>query len=145
MPCRPCCQPGRTSAGFPAPAQLLELEAILQHPPHAPSAGADLGCQRIVHDGAGRLRWRITERVEAFLTQHLGNPEVPAGELQAEWSALMAELRRVHTRRARCGRCRHHRAHRGLGRGAMGPAPARRAARGAQDDWLPDNWREVCA
>lgn len=39
---------------------------------------------------------RITMEIQAFLDNTLGRPEISATEIQRQWSALMAELHRVH-------------------------------------------------
>ncbi len=86
----------------------------------------------------------ITERLGMFLNRHLGNTGVSAGELQAEWSNLMAELRRVHTQ---AGALQTVAA---ITQRIKASGAARWAQRlreeprdGAQDKWLPNHWRET--
>ena len=38
---------------------------------------------------------RVIEDIRRFLSETLGNPEIEDAQMQAEWSALMAELSRV--------------------------------------------------
>ncbi len=130
--------------GSYTPAQLLELEAILQHHLTRHRLAQTWVVKESFMTVLAGCGGGITERVEAFLTQHLGNPEVPAGELQAEWSALMAELRRVHTQ-AGALRTIADITERIEASGAEQWAQRLREEprEGAQDDWLPDNWREV--
>jgi very-short-patch-repair endonuclease len=48
--------------------------------------------QRVLDGRTGR----ITDNIRSFISSSLGNPEVSVEDFQAEWSALMAELSRLH-------------------------------------------------
>ncbi|MGH7847648.1 MAG: AAA domain-containing protein, partial [Candidatus Binatia bacterium] len=47
--------------------------------------------QKVLDGSSGH----VVDKIREFLASSLGNPEGPDGEMQAEWSSLMAELSRV--------------------------------------------------
>jgi very-short-patch-repair endonuclease len=70
-------------------------EVLLHHLTQNRLAGAwamKERCQQWLHGCGGG----ITEAVRQFVEQTLGNPAVAEAGLQAQWSALLEELRRVH-------------------------------------------------
>ncbi len=95
--------------------------------------------QKVLDEKAGR----IVDDIRRFLAQTLGNPVIPDAEMQAVWSALMAELSRVLgigsqlvIVRDVCGKI-----------GASG-APRyaellRQPLTSTVDNQLPDNWRKA--
>ena len=95
--------------------------------------------QKVLEGKSGR----VIEDIRRFLAQSLGNPAVPDAEMQAAWSALMAELSRIHglgthlsTVGAICGKI------------DMSGAPKYAAAlrtplESVVDSLLPDNWRQA--
>lgn len=86
----------------------------------------------------------ITEQLTAFLNKRLGNPEYTDSDIQAEWSKLMEELRRVHSL---AGNLKTISAitQQIESSGAKKWALTLRteACSGVHDALLPDNWREV--
>ncbi|MBI2883456.1 MAG: hypothetical protein HYY11_06075 [Candidatus Methylomirabilis oxyfera] len=75
--------------------QLAELEKALRH--HLTKSrlanvwAAKERFQKVLEGRAGR----IIDELRRFLSTTLGNPEIEDARMQAEWSALMAELARV--------------------------------------------------
>jgi very-short-patch-repair endonuclease/phosphopantetheinyl transferase (holo-ACP synthase) len=86
---------------------------------------------------------RVIEDIRRFLTEILGNPEIEDARMQAEWTALMAELSRV------LGLGTHLAALReGCGKIEASGAPKyaaslKRPLEGTVDGLLPDNWRSA--
>ena len=78
-----------------SPQPLAELERALRH--HlAKSRLANVWAlkerfQKVLEGRTGR----VTEDIRRFLAETLGNPEIEDARMQAEWTALMAELSRV--------------------------------------------------
>lgn len=86
----------------------------------------------------------ITEQLREFLNKHLGNPDVPESDIQADWSKLVEELRRIH---GLAGNLKTVTDVTQLieASGAKQWAIKLRKEQhpGAHDALLPDNWREV--
>ena len=86
---------------------------------------------------------RVIEDIRRFLAEMLGNPEIEDARMQAEWTALMAELSRV------LGLGTHLAALReGCGKAEASGAPKyaaslKRPLEGTVDGLLPDNWRSA--
>lgn len=95
--------------------------------------------QKVLEGRDGRIICSIRD----FLAQKLGNPTVDDAQMQAEWSALMAELARVlglgtyiSTVQQVCGKIEDS--------GAPKYAEAlRKPLNGTVDSMLPDNWRSA--
>lgn len=125
------------------PQRLDELEAGLRH---------HLTKNRLANVWAAKERFqkvllgrtgRVTEDIRRFLSKTLGNPEVDDARMQAEWSALMAELSRVlgvgthlATVRDVCDKIE------------VSGAPKyavllKQPFEGTVDGFLPDNWRKA--
>jgi Cdc6-like AAA superfamily ATPase len=77
------------------PQRLADLERALRH---------HLTKNRLANVWAHKERFqkilkertgRVTEDIHRFLTETLGNPEIEDARMQADWTALMAELSRV--------------------------------------------------
>jgi very-short-patch-repair endonuclease len=86
----------------------------------------------------------ITEQLREFLNKRLGSPECADSDIQAEWSKLMEELRRVHSL---AGSLKTVADVTQLIESSGAKQWAFKLRRdpypGAQDALLPDNWREV--
>ena len=123
------------------PQRLSELENALQH--HITKA-------RLANVWASREHFqtaldgksgRVVGKIQDFLNEVLGNPDVSDVEMQAAWSALMAELSRV------LGLARHLDDVRdATDKVAASGAPQyahllRQPLEGATDPILPNNWR----
>ena len=95
--------------------------------------------QKVLEGRMGRV---ITD-IRWFLAERLGNPEIEDAWIQAEWTALMAELSRV------LGLGTHLAAlHEGCGKVEASGAPKyagllKRPLAGTVDGLLPDNWRSA--
>ena len=86
----------------------------------------------------------ITEQLRDFLNKRLGNPDSAESDIQAEWSSLMEELRRIHTLTGNVKTIaevtqliENSGAKHWAKRLCEEPHP------GTHDRLLPDNWREV--
>jgi very-short-patch-repair endonuclease len=95
--------------------------------------------QKILENRKGR----IIETIRKFLTDELGNPTVPDSQMQASWSALMAELARVHGLSVHLATVRE-----GCALVANGGAPKyahqlKQSMTSPSDSLLPDNWRKA--
>jgi tetratricopeptide (TPR) repeat protein/very-short-patch-repair endonuclease/phosphopantetheinyl transferase (holo-ACP synthase)/Cdc6-like AAA superfamily ATPase len=123
--------------------RLAELEKALRH---------HLTKNRLANVWAAKERFqkvlegrtgRVIEDIRRFLSKILGNPEIEDARMQAEWSALMAELSRV------LGVGTHLAAVRDVcGTVEASGAPRYAAALkqplvGTVDGLLPDNWRQA--
>lgn len=123
--------------------RLTELEKALRH---------HLTKNRLANVWAHKERFqkvlegrtgRVIEDIRRFLAETLGNPEIEDARMQAEWTALMAELSRV------LGLGTHFVAlHEGCGKVEASGAPKYAAAlkrplEGTVDVLLPDNWRSA--
>jgi hypothetical protein len=123
--------------------RLAELEKALRH--HLTKSrlanvwAAKERFQRVLQSRTGR----VIEDLRRFLSETLGNPEIEDARMQAEWSALMAELSRVlglgtHLTAVRdvCGKVE-----------ASGSpkyaASLKQPLEGTVDGLLPDNWRKA--
>ncbi len=86
---------------------------------------------------------RVIENLRRFLSETLGNPDVEDARMQAEWSALMAEISRV------LGLSTHLAAVRDVCYKVEASGAPRYAAalkqplEGTVDHFLPDNWRNT--
>ncbi len=121
--------------------QLTDLEKALRH--HLTKNRltqvwvAKERLQKVLEGRSGR----ITEKLRRFVNVTLGNPEIEDSRMQAEWSALMAELSRV------LGLSVHLDAVRQIcdmveASGAPNYAALlKQRPEGALDSLLPDNWR----
>lgn len=95
--------------------------------------------QKVLEGRAGR----VIEDIRQFLAETLGNPEIEDARMQAEWTALMADLSRV------LGLGTHLAALReGCGKVEASGAPKyaaslKRPLGGTVDGLLPDNWRSA--
>ena len=86
---------------------------------------------------------RVIEEIRRFLSETLGNPEIEDARMQAEWSALMAELSRVLGLGTHLAAVRHV-----CDKVEASGAPRYAAAlkqplEGTMDHFLPDNWRDA--
>ncbi|HSV74602.1 MAG TPA: AAA domain-containing protein [Chthonomonadales bacterium] len=123
--------------------RLAELERALRH--HLTKNRLANVCshkerfQKVLEGRTGR----IIEDVRRFLAETLGNPEIDDARMQAEWTALMAELRRVlglgthlTTVREVCDKVEAS----GAPRYA---AALKQPVAGTVDGLLPDSWRKA--
>jgi len=125
------------------PQRLAELEKALRH---------HLTKNRLANVWATKERFqkvleghtgRIIENLRRFLSETLGNPAIEDARMQAEWSALMAELSRV------LGLTTHLAAVRDVcekieASGAPQYATSlKHRLEGTVDGLLPDNWRNA--
>lgn len=95
--------------------------------------------QKILDGHSGR----IIENIRRFLADSLGNPEIEDVRMQAEWSALMAELSRVLGLRTHLASVRYV-CQKIESSGAPQYATLlKRPLEGAGDSLLPDNWRSA--
>ncbi|TMA83509.1 MAG: hypothetical protein E6J74_36140 [Deltaproteobacteria bacterium] len=86
---------------------------------------------------------RIIENLRRFLFETLGNPEIEDSRLQAEWSALMAELSRVLGLGTHLAAVRHV-CDKVEAAGAPQYATSlKQPLEGTVDSLLPDNWRNA--
>jgi len=123
--------------------RLAELEKALRH---------HLTKNRLANVWAAKERFqkvlegrtgRVIEDLRRFLSETLGNPEIEDARMQADWSALMAELSRV------LGLGTHLAAVRDVcdkveASGAPQYATSLKQPReGTVDGLLPDNWRKA--
>ena len=123
--------------------RLAELEKALRH---------HLTKNRLANVWAHKERFqkllegrtgRVIEKIRRFLAETLGNLEIEDARMQAEWTALMAELSRV------LGLSTHLAAMReGCGKVEASGAPKyaaslKRPLEGTVDGLLPDNWRSA--
>lgn len=135
--------PGATQVPY-TPAQLLEVEAILQHHLTRHRLAQTWVVKESFLAALSHCEGAITERLGAFLNLHLGNPGYTAGELQAEWSTLMVELRRVHAQASALHTIAAVTQQIEASGAKQWALSLRQEPRdGAQDAWLPGNWREV--
>lgn len=95
--------------------------------------------QKVLEGRSGR----VVADIRRFLSETLGNPLVEDAQMQAEWSALMAELSRVHglgthlaVVRTVCEKIESSGA-------PLYAAALRMPLEGAVDHLLPDNWRKA--
>ena len=95
--------------------------------------------QKIIDKCSGK----IVQGIREFLALTLGNPMVKDAQMQAEWSALMAELVRVHGLTQSLNMVADV-----TGRIEASGAPEyahhlRQPLEETVDSWLPDNWRQI--
>ena len=123
--------------------RLAELEKALRH--HLTKnrlANVWVHKERFQKVLEGR-KGRVIEDIRRFLAETLGNPEIEDARMQAEWTALMAELSRA------LGLGPHLAALReGCGKVEASGAPKyaaslKRPLEGTVDGLLPDNWRSA--
>ena len=123
--------------------RLTELETALRH--HLTKnrlANVWVHKQRLQRILEGRTG-RVMEDIRRFIAETLGNPETKDAQMQAEWTALMAELSRV------LGLGTHFAAlHEVCGKVEASGAPKYAASltqplEGTVDVLLPDNWRSA--
>jgi superfamily I DNA and/or RNA helicase/very-short-patch-repair endonuclease len=124
--------------------QLAEVEGILNHHLTRHRLAETWVVKESFHNALSGCEGSITRQLRDFLDLRLGNPEITDSEVQAEWSKLMEELRKVH------GLAAHLRTVSEVTRvieasGAPHWAEKLRSEPhpGAYDPLLPDNWREV--
>ncbi len=123
------------------PQRLAELEKALRH---------HLTKNRLANVWATKERFqkvleghtgRIIKNLRRFLSETLGNPVIEDARMQAEWSALMAELSRVLGLGTHLSAVRHV-----CGKIEASGAPQyatslKHPLEGTVDGLLPDNWR----
>jgi len=123
--------------------RLAELEKALRH---------HLTKNRLANVWAAKERFqkvlegrtgRVIEDLRRFLSETLGNPEIEDTRMQAEWSALMAELSRVLSLGTHLADVRHV-----CGRVEASGAPQyatslKQPFEGTVDGLLADNWRKA--
>jgi very-short-patch-repair endonuclease len=135
--------PGAAQTSYTV-AQLLELEGILQHHLTRHRLAQTWVVKESFLAAVAQCGGEITDRLGAFLNHLLGNPSIIAGELQATWSDLMAELRRVHSQSGALQTVAAITQRIEASGAAQWVQRLREEPRdGAQDAWLPDNWRET--
>ena len=123
--------------------RLAELEKFLRH---------HITKHRLANVWAAKERFqkvldgrtgRIIENLRRFLSDTLGNPEIEDARMQAEWSALMAELSRVLGLGTHLATVRHV-CEKVEASGAPQYATSlKHPLEGTVDSLLPDNWRNA--
>lgn len=90
--------PGWKSADQLAQNQLVlaEAESILTHHLTRHRLAETWVIKETFLKAISGCEGEITARLNDFFHLTLGNPEIPDTQVQADWSALMAELRRIH-------------------------------------------------
>ena len=83
----------------------------------------------------------ITERLRAFVTHTLGNPEVSQSELQRTWSDLIQELSRIHGLRSYIEIVADVATRITLSGAPLWAEALKLPIDGATDSHLPDNWK----
>jgi very-short-patch-repair endonuclease len=123
--------------------RLVELEKALRH---------HLTKNRLANVWAAKEKFqkmlegrngRIIEDLRRFLSEMLGNPAIEDAQMQAEWSALMAELSRVLGLGTHLSMVRHICGKIEASGAAQFAALFKQPLEGTVDELLPDNWRNA--
>jgi very-short-patch-repair endonuclease len=75
--------------------RLAELERALRHHLTKDRLANVWATKERLQEVLERRNGRVINDVRRFLTQTLGNPDVPDSKMQADWSGLMAEISRI--------------------------------------------------
>ncbi len=129
----------------PCTKELLgEIEAIFQHHLTRNRLAETWVVKESFLKALFECTGKITEQIGEFFNTRVGNPECTDSELQAEWTDLMKELRRVHSLANSLKTIADiTRLIESSGASQWALKLRREPHPGAQDALLPDNWREV--
>ncbi len=123
---------------------LSEAESILQHHLTRHRLAETWVVKESFLKALSGCNGDIVEQLREFLNKRLGNPDVPECDIQADWSKLMEELRRIH---GLAGSIKTVIDATQLIEASGGKQWAMKLRKeqhpGAHDVLLPDNWREV--
>jgi len=132
-----------TSEVAVAPKRLADLEMALRH--HltknrlARVWAAKERCQKVLEGRSGR----VTDEIRGFLGAVLGNPAVTDAEMQAKWTALLAELSRVLNLRSHLDAVRDVSGKIDASGAPQYAASLKQPLEGVVDRLLPDHWRKA--
>jgi very-short-patch-repair endonuclease len=122
-------------------AGLEELEAVLQHHLAKSQLAHVWSIKQSMLQRLDGKTGEITERLRAFVTHTLGNPEVSQSELQRTWSDLIQELSRIQGLRSYIEIVADVATRITLSGAPLWAEALKLPIDGATDSHLPDNWK----